>query len=206
MHHDLDNAPVCLALPCHDNMARKSPLTALSDDDGEDEGERECKRRRVEYDSDEDGFHAVVVKAEGAQEQSKQKRKQKRERRVVNPVALKTSLTKLCQKLCVCARNSKNTRKSSCFRQFHGGGVEALYQLRLQLSKLSKQDCDNKAWGGNAKCLRNIFKAIRFVFAPSLVIIIIAVPPGGARASERQRYFRSEATGSLQKASLSTGI
>lgn len=122
-------------------LVRKSPLTALSDDDGEDEGEREGKRRRVEVDSDEDGFHAVPVKTEGAKKQSKQKREQK----VVNPVALNVSLNKLCQKLCVCARNSRNTAKSSCFRQFHGGGVEALYQLRLKLSKLSKQDCDNKA-------------------------------------------------------------
>ena len=146
-------------------MARKSPLTVLSDDDGEEEDDREGKRRRVEHDSDEDGFHAILVKSEGAEKQPKQKRKLK----VFNPVAVKTSLGKLCQKLCACARKSKNTSKSSCFRQFHGGGQEALYQLRLQLSKLSKQDFDNKARGGSAKMFKTHFKSHQTVFSLSHV-------------------------------------
>ena len=61
------------------------------------------------------------------------------------PSELRGHLGRLCRMLCLCARQSKSTSKHSCFRQFHGGGLEALFQLHVSLNKLSKQDKDAKA-------------------------------------------------------------
>ena len=52
---------------------------------------------------------------------------------------------KLRNALCGCARHARRSSASSCFKQFHGEGMERVFQLVLKLHKLSKQDSDCQA-------------------------------------------------------------
>lgn len=115
----------------------KSPVQALSDDE---DYARECKRRRTESDSDEEEAFCAVP---GCQKVEKVLHAKKTPKAKLDAVALKTGLAKLIQKRCICGH--KNASKGSCLRQFrHNEDLEALYQLRLQIGNLSKQDFDNK--------------------------------------------------------------
>ena len=60
----------------------------------------------------------------------------------LNPGAVRGNLGRLMGSQCACARASKS---SSCFKQFHGGGVDALFHLVWRLRGLDKQDMDNEA-------------------------------------------------------------
>ena len=62
----------------------------------------------------------------------------------VQPGFLRGRLARLTNQLCECARQNRATTKHSCYRQFHGSGLEALFQLCWALSKLDKQDMDVK--------------------------------------------------------------
>lgn len=62
-----------------------------------------------------------------------------------NPASIRASLGKLSNAVCFCARKAKRNGSMSCFKKFHGGGMEAVFQLRWNLCKLDKQDMDNEA-------------------------------------------------------------
>ena len=61
------------------------------------------------------------------------------------PSAVRARLGKLRNALCGCARHARRSSASSCFKQFHGEGMERVFQLVLKLHKLSKQDSDCQA-------------------------------------------------------------
>lgn len=62
-----------------------------------------------------------------------------------NPASIRVSLGKLRNAICACVRQAKCNGSMSCFKKFHGGGMEAVFQLRWNLCKLDKQDMDNEA-------------------------------------------------------------
>ena len=119
----------------------KSPVQTLSDD--EEFIATECKRRRTESDSDEEVAFCTVPGHQKVVEKVHVKKSP--QPKAQNAVALRLRLAKLSQKMCRCGHAAKAASRKSCLRQFRDDGeLEALYQLRLQMGKLSKQDFDNK--------------------------------------------------------------
>ena len=104
-----------------------SQITCLSDDSDHDESQ-------------------PVLPAESPPETAQpSKRRSLTSPRAPSLAEIRGKLGKLTNSLCGCARSAKRTSARSCFKQFHGGGVEALFQLVWQLKKLDKFDMDCKA-------------------------------------------------------------
>ena len=75
------------------------------------------------------------------------------------PAAIRARLGKLSISLCGCARQAKRKMVSSCFRQFHGAGMDEILRLALDLYKLSKNDMDKKVRG--FKLQSNLYLQVR---------------------------------------------
>lgn len=76
--------------------------------------------------------------------------KSKHSKAIKFPLAkVRAALGKLANAQCACARAAK-FGTPSCFKQFHGGGMDAMFQLCWKLRKLSNHDMDKEVrLGGN---------------------------------------------------------
>lgn len=101
-------------------------------------------QKTVDTLSDDDYDYAPVVPAAVAATSSECPPKKSCLKASVQPGFLRARLARLTNQLCECARQNRATTKHSCYRQFHGSGLEALFQLCWALSKLDKQDMDVK--------------------------------------------------------------
>jgi len=61
-----------------------------------------------------------------------------------SPAKTRAALSRLVNAQCTCARAGKS-RTPSCFKQFHGGGMDAMFQLCWRLRQLSNHDMDRQA-------------------------------------------------------------
>lgn len=77
-------------------------------------------------------------------EVKKEKAKHSSEARKLIPAKVRAALGKLVNANCKCSRAGKKSTPS-CFKQFHGGGMDAIFQLCWRLRNLSKQDMDKEA-------------------------------------------------------------
>lgn len=97
------------------------------------------KRQLSDLSDDDADQPAVVVGPGQPQEQAKAEVLQNKQ---CSASAIRTRLGKLSSALCGCARHAKRTSAKSCFKQFHGGGMEAVFQLVWKFQKLAKFDMD----------------------------------------------------------------